>query len=77
MPLETRVRTKDLIGNPHCKRCWGKGWTYITSNGVRDAVQCGCAKATKTITRSVPEPVSTIIPPHRAVKMAEGVNLRT
>lgn len=56
MPLETRVRIEDLLGNPKCNNCYGRGWVWRTLPGKkRDAAQCGCAKAVKTITRAVAE----------------------
>jgi len=52
MPTTATVQTKDIIANPHCKRCWGKGYAYITANHERRAVMCGCARAVKQTVRA-------------------------
>ncbi len=58
MPLETRVKIKDLIGNPKCRTCYGRGWVWITPpKEARHAQQCECARAIRTFTRNV-EPVT-------------------
>lgn len=58
MPIEKRARLKDIEGNPHCRGCNGKGYNYITIQGVRDLHVCGCAKARKVTAKVVEEAVT-------------------